>query len=92
MAKPDKVEVALSNTDRQLLRDIRDALRALDSKTVDIDDSQLHRLVESALGGKVATMCGNTPPDEWDHMLLDDHIVADTKGYTWNGAGWVPKA
>jgi hypothetical protein len=29
MARADKVEVVLSNTDRQLLRDIRDALRAL---------------------------------------------------------------
>lgn len=46
MARADKVEVALSNTDRQLLRDIRDALRALgvepEGETVD----GVRRLVE----------------------------------------------
>lgn len=78
MARFDgKVEVALSNTDRQLLRDIRDALRALNPSAGDkARKDNAVRLVEQ---------------DEWDYRLLDDHIVADTKGYTWNGNGWVRK-
>ena len=43
MAKAEKVEVVLSNTDRQLLRDIRDALRALGPESKD----EVRRLVES---------------------------------------------
>lgn len=35
MARADKVEVVLSSTDRQLLRDIRDALRALNPSAGD---------------------------------------------------------
>lgn len=77
MARADKVEVALSNADRQLLRDIRDALRALNPSATDgARKGNAVRLVEQG---------------EWDHKLLDDHIVADTKGYAWDGNGWVPK-
>jgi len=80
MAKAEKVEVVLSNTDRQLLRDIRDALRALGVEPEDEDSAAgaVKRLVESG-------------PDEWDHRFLDDHFAADSKGYTWNGQGWAPK-
>lgn len=80
MARADKVEVVLSSTDRQLLRDIRDALRALSVKPEDEGSAPgaVRRIVESA-------------SDEWDYRFLDDHIDADTKGYTWNGSGWVPK-
>lgn len=35
MARADKVEVVLSSADRQLLRDIRDALRALNPSAGD---------------------------------------------------------
>lgn len=77
MAKPDKVEVALSNADRQLLRDIRDALRALNPSAG--DEARKDNTVRLVEQGK------------WGYRVLDDHIVADTKGYTWNGAGWVPK-
>lgn len=78
MARFDsKIEVTLSATDRQLLRDIRDALRALNPSAGDeARKDNAVRLVEQV---------------EWDYRLLDDHIVADTKGYTWNGAGWVSK-
>ncbi len=80
MARADKVEVVLSSTDRQLLRDIRDALRAMSGEPEDEDSAAgaVQRLVESG-------------PVEWDYRLLDDHIVADSKGYTWNGSGWVSK-
>jgi len=77
MAKAEKVEVVLSSTDRQLLRDIRDALRALGVEPGDPD--AVRRLVESG------------PRDKWDYRFLDDHYAADSKGYTWNGSGWVPK-
>jgi len=81
MAKAEKVEVVLSSTDRQLLRDIRDALRALGVEPEDEDSAAgaVKRLVESGA------------QDEWDHRFLDDHFAADAKGYTWNGNGWVPK-
>lgn len=78
MAKPDKVEVSLSNQDRQLLRDIRDALRALHpSAGSEERKGNAVRLVEQ-FGGR--------------HKRTGDHIVSDAKGYTWNGSGWVPKA
>ena len=93
MGRADKVEVALSNTDRQLLRDIRGALRALGVEPEDEGSAAdaVRRLVESEKRGPTSTHCGNGPADEWDYTLLDDHIVADTKGYTWNGSGWIPK-
>lgn len=93
MARADKVEVVLSSTDRQLLRDIRDALRAMgvEPEDEDLAADAVKRLVESGERGTTPIYCGNGPADEWDHTLLDDHIVAETKGYTWNGAGWVPK-
>ena len=49
MARADKVEVALSNTDRQLLRDIRDALRAMGGKPEDEGSATdaVRRLMES---------------------------------------------
>lgn len=93
MARADKVEVVLSSTDRQLLRDIRDALRALGVEPeygAEATDA-VRRLVESGLRGATPVYCGNGPADEWDHRFLDDHYDADAKGYTWNGAGWVPK-
>lgn len=97
MAKLAKAEVvvAFSSQDRQLLRDIRDALRALDGEPEDSSQAAgaVQRIVESAKRGATpAFRFGNGPSDEWDYKLLDDHIVADTKGYTWNGQGWVPKA
>lgn len=78
MAKAEVV-VTFSSQDRQLLRDIRDALRALGVEPEDEDSTvgAVQRLVEQV---------------EWYHSPLDDRIVADTKGYTWNGQGWVPKA
>lgn len=51
MARADKVEVVLSSTDRQLLRDIRDALRAMGEGSEDEDSAAgaVRRLVESGL-------------------------------------------
>ena len=47
MAKPDKFEVSLSNADRQLLRDIRDALRAIGvGEPTEEDVSTVKRLME----------------------------------------------
>ena len=103
MAKAEKVEVALSNTDRQLLRDIRDALRALGVEPEDEDSAAgaVRRLVESGArsaapvfsygNGPAVSAPPPSPPDEWDYRFLDDHFAADSKGYTWNGSGWVPK-
>lgn len=112
MAKAEVV-VTFSSQDRQLLRDIRDALR---KQNRDRDGRRTRRLVEeqqvqdefgegvvpqeaidlpsaSTVAPRRARSyyCGNGPAEEWDYTLLDDHIVADTKGYTWNGQGWVPK-
>lgn len=49
MARADKVEVALSNTDRQLLREIRDALRAMGVEPEDGGSATdaVRRLMES---------------------------------------------
>lgn len=95
MARFDgKVEVTLSATDRQLLRDIRDALRALGDEPEGEGSASdaVQRLMESGLRGPTPVYCGNGPSsDEWDYRFLDDHIDADTKGYAWNGSGWVPK-
>lgn len=62
MARPEKIEVTLSREDRQLLRDIRDALRAMcadpeDEAAVD----QVRRLIESSSRGTVPIYCGNGP-------------------------------
>lgn len=94
MARADKIEVTLSSADRQLLRDIRDALRAMGGESEDEDQAAdaVRRLVESGTRGPTPVYCGNGPADEWDYRFLDDHIDADTKGYAWNGSGWVPKA
>lgn len=89
MAKQEKITVELSNTDRQLLRDIRDALRSDDVALTPEESEQLKRRLvelhdERAQGGYVE-------PDFGDHMLMESHFDAETKGYTWNGSGWVPK-
>lgn len=46
MARAEKIEVTLSNQDRQLLRDIRDALRALNPGAKDAVHDAVYRLVE----------------------------------------------
>lgn len=93
MARADKVEVVLSNTDRQLLRDIRDALRAMGVEPEDEAEATdaVRRLVESGERGVTPIYCGNGPADEWDYRFLDDHFDADSKGYQWDGNGWVEK-
>jgi hypothetical protein len=78
MARFDgKVEVTLSATDRQLLRDIRDALRPADTSAG--DEASKDNTVRLTEQGK------------WDHRFLDDHYDADAEGYAWDSAGWVPK-
>jgi len=46
MAKAEKIEVTLSREDRQLLRDIRDALRALNPEAKDVAGDAVYRLAE----------------------------------------------